>query len=262
MRIGIITGSGTDSVPGIEGAEPATVETRFGAAELTRGRLAGVEVLHVSRHGAGHAKLSNHVDHRANLVALKEAGADAVLGVSVAGALDPELELGSVIVYDDLWFLSNRLPGGELCTVYDTPGDPRRGHWVYGSPYSDALRAALLAGAREVGHTVRDGGCYGYVEGPRFNTRTEIRHLAALDVVAVSQTAGPEIVLAGELELPYALLGYPTDYANGIGGDTPIETLMELLTASKDVFANVLAAALPRIDAGALAPAGTLIRFE
>jgi 5'-methylthioadenosine phosphorylase len=50
-------------------------------------------------------------------------------------------------------------------------------------------------------------GCYGHVEGPRFNTRTEIAALAAAGVVAVSQTAGPEVVLAAEAELPMALVG-------------------------------------------------------
>ena len=63
---------------------------------------------------------------------------------------------------------------------------------------------------------MRDGGCYGHVDGPRFNTRAEIRGLAACGVTAVSQTAGPETVLCGEAELPYALLGFLTDYANGV----------------------------------------------
>ena len=70
---------------------------------------------------------------------------------------------------------------------------------------------------------VRDGGCYGHVDGPRFNTRAEIRGLAACGVTAVSQTAGPETVLCGEAELPYALLGYATDYANGVQDEaTPV----------------------------------------
>ena len=74
---------------------------------------------------------------------------------------------------------------------------------------------------------MRDGGCYGHVDGPRFNTRAEIRGLAAAGVTAVSQTAGPETVLCGEAELPYALLGFLTDYANGVKDEaTPVETLV------------------------------------
>ena len=110
---------------------------------------------------------------------------------------------------------------------------------------------------------MRDGGCYGHVDGPRFNTKAEIRGLAACGVTAVSQTAGPETVLAGELELPYALVGYVTDYANGVAETpTPVSTLLEMMARSTTVFADVLGAALPRIDATALAPTGVVYRFE
>ena len=50
----------------------------------------------------------------------------------------------------------------------------------------------VLAGAADAGVPVRDGGCYGHVDGPRFNTAAEIHALAAAGVTAVSQTAGPE----------------------------------------------------------------------
>ena len=88
---------------------------------------------------------------------------------------------------------------------------------------------------------MRDGGCYGMVDGPRFNTRAEIRGLAACGVTAVSQTAGPETVLCGELELPYALLGFATDYANGVMDEaTPVSTLVEMMARSTDAFSAVL----------------------
>src|SRR6201999_3803362 len=120
---------------------------------------------------------------------------------------------------------------------------------------SSGLRAALLAGASDAGVAVRDGGCYGHVDGPRFNTRAEIRGLAACGVTAVSQTAGPETVLCGEAELPYALLGFLTDYANGVQAKpTPVETLVAMMAASTDAFAAVLRAAVPR---AARAAAGT-----
>jgi len=64
------------------------VETPFGTVDVTVGELAGAEILHVARHGRGHERLSSQVDHRANVVALKELGADAVIGTTVCGGLD------------------------------------------------------------------------------------------------------------------------------------------------------------------------------
>src|SRR6202012_5858551 len=145
-------------------------------------------------------------------------------------------------------------------------GDPGRGHWVlHGGPFSDGVRRALVDGAAAAGHHARDGGTYGHVDGPRFNTPTEIAQLAACGVTAVSQTGGPETVLCGELELPYALLGYVTDHANEDrpGETTPGAVPQEMMAASTATFAAVLEATVRRLaSAERCAPGGTMFRLE
>ena len=265
MSVAIITGSGTHALPGFEDGEAVSVQTPFGTAPVTRGRYAGAEALHVSRHGPGHSVLSNHIPHRANVWALNELGATSVIACTACGAVDPRLELGSLVVFDDLHFISNRLPEGSLCTFFTEPGDPRRAHWIlHGGPFSQDLRAELVRAAAATGHPARDGGVYGHVNGPRFNTPTEITQLAACGVTAVSQTAGPETVLCGELELPFALIGFVTDYANEVrpGEQTPVAKLIELMGTSTAIFADVLRAALPRIASRGASAAGTVYRFE
>lgn len=263
MRIGIITGSGTYALPSFAGAA-ATVATRFGDVPVTRGTVAGVEVVHISRHREGHALVSHQVTHQANISAFAQEGVDAILAVTVCGACDADLELGTLVVFDDLHFLANRLPDGSACTLHTEPGAPGRGHWIFDGPFSPALRHALLAGARGAGFTVRDGGCYGHVDGPRFNTKTEIRSLVQAGVTCVSQTAGPETVLAGEARIPYALLGYATDYANGVKPEapTPVEELVRLVGASTDCFAAVLGTAVPAIEGDALERNGTAFEWR
>jgi purine nucleoside phosphorylase len=263
MRVGVLTGTGTYALPGLESQEPESVPTRFGDVEVTRGRMGDVDVLHVSRHLEGHPRLSNHVTHRANISALRDLRADCVLAVTVCGAVDPSVPLGSLVVFDDLHFLANRLADGSLCTLYDEPGAAGRAHWIFEGPFSDDLRQALLEGCRAAGVPARDGGCYGHVDGPRFNTRAEIRSLATAGVTAVSQTAGPETVLAGEAELPYALLGYATDYANGVKEEpTPVDELLRLIGASTATFASVVSATLPLLPGREVRPPGVLYRFE
>jgi len=263
MKVGVITGTGTYALAGVGDGPPETVATRFGEALVTRGAIGDVEVLHVSRHGEGHHRLSSQVTHRANIAALDQLGAGCVLAVTVCGAVDPDLPLGSLIVFDDLHFLANRLPEGSLCSFYDQPGDPLRGHWIFEGPFSEDLRAVLIEACREAELPAREAGCYGHVDGPRFNTRAEIRSLAMAGVTAVSQTAGPETVLCGEAELPYALLGYATDYANGVKDEaTPVSELLRLIGASTEVFARVLSAAVPKLGGLDPAPPGTVYRFE
>ncbi|MBA3807209.1 MAG: MTAP family purine nucleoside phosphorylase [Solirubrobacterales bacterium] len=262
MRIGILTGSGTHVLPTLKDVTPRVLDTRFGPTNVSIGRWRGAEIVHVSRHGEGHARLSSHVNHRANVLVLRELQVDAALAVTICGAVDPDLELGSLVVFDDLHFLANRLADGSICSLHDRPEAPGRGHWVFEQPFSSPLREALLEGAMAAGRPARDGGCYGHVDGPRFNTRAEIRMLGACGVSAVSQTAGPETVLCGEAEIPYALLGYVTDYANGVRAQpTQVSELTRLMGASTGAFAATLEHTLACLPDAPPSPVGAQIRF-
>ena len=73
----------------------------------------------------------------------------------------------------------------------------------------------------------------------------------------MSQTGGPETVLAGEARLPFALIGFVTDHANGVMAEaTPPETLARLFGESAGVFQTALRGALPLIAADPGEPAG------
>ncbi|MGE4427786.1 MAG: MTAP family purine nucleoside phosphorylase [Solirubrobacteraceae bacterium] len=263
MRIGIVTGSGTYRLPGLEDADARTVTTSDGDVPVSIGAVDGTEIVHLARHRDGHELVSHQVTHRANVLALQELGVDVVLAVTVCGGCDPDQPLGGLVVFDDLHFLANRLPDGSPCTLHDTPGAPGRGHWVFDGPFSPVLRRALLEGAADAGLPVADGGCYGHVDGPRFNTRAEIRTLRQAGVVAVSQTAGPETVLCGEAGIPYALLGFPTDYANGVAAvPTPSATLVANIALSTERFGAVLRHAIPRVAIARPEPVGEQLTWD
>lgn len=261
--IAVITGTGIGDLPGVSDVRREPVATPYGVAETSRVTLAGVEVLALSRHGAGHTRLSNHVNHRANIWAVREAAPSAVVGLTACGSLDASAPLGSWIVFDDLYFPSNRLPDGQLATLYDEPGDPARGHWIFDTPFTESVRQPLVRAATETGRGVRDTGVYGHVDGPRYNTPSEVRALEAAGVTAISQTGGPEAVLCGEAELPYALVGYLTDHANGVAREpTPVDEVCRLSADHGDAATALLSSALPELAATALAPAGLVYRYE
>ncbi len=262
MRVGIITGSGSYQWPSLTAASPTVVSTPFGEVDLTEGAVGDVEVVHLARHGAGHQRLSHQIQHRANLTAMIERGVEVMISVTVCGAVDPTAELGSLVVFDDLYFPSNRLPDGSPCTWHDTPGAAGRGHWIFDAPFSEPLRQCAIETATELDLAMIDRGCYGHVDGPRFNTRSEIAALARNGVTAVSQSAGPEIVLAGEAEIPILLLGYLTDHANGvIDVPQPVDALLAHMGASTGVFARVVDGTLGRLQ-DIPPPVGTNYRFE
>ena len=142
--------------------------------------------------------------------------------------------LTRIMLFEDLYYPDNRLPNGEICSIYTKEGDPKRGHYLFGSPYCVSLFDNLKGDETIAGVT------YGHVNGPRFNSKKEIKALQG-HCDAISQTCGPETVLAGELEMPFVLLGFGVDYANGVKDEpTPISVLEENMEKSKPAFTQMI----------------------
>ena len=122
MRIGVITGTGTYAMPGYGESAPERVTTPYGDALVARGRGDdGPEVLHVSRHDEGHRRLSNQVNHRANISALAELGADAVLAVTVLAGISLNAAIG--------WWWAD--PAAAFVIVYYAA---REAHHIFTNP--------------------------------------------------------------------------------------------------------------------------------
>jgi purine nucleoside phosphorylase len=262
IDIGIITGSGIYEFSGGESQRSRVVQSRFGETEVAIFRAGSWTVGGISRHGKGHHHLSHTVPHRANLMALEQLGARAVLATTVVGAVDPSIRLGQPILFDDLFFPENRLSGGEACTIFTEPGDAGRGHFI-GSPFSPSLRRKMELSARGLGIEVVVGGVYAHTNGPRFESRAEIKALDAAGVAAVSQTCGPEAVLAGELELSYGLVGFPVNYATGVAELESKEELDRLLSLSATVLPRLVLQTVEMLEEKDLTfDHGYVYRFE
>lgn len=232
--IAYITGSGFYEK---EGFTEETIDTRFGAVSLLKGQAADAPCIILPRHGKGHLYLPHQINHRANLLALKQAGATALVSLSVCGITDATWELARPILATDLYFPDNRLGDGQTCTVFNDPGEAGRGHLLASTLFHPELMQAIASASMSKPLE----GTYGQVPGPRFNTQTEIRALQSCGVSFISQTCGPEAVLANELEMPYALAGFGIDYANGVvEAPTPVELLNENLRAAKHAFDRLI----------------------
>lgn len=256
VDLAIISGTGFYDFPGLEGGEERTIGTECGAASLRTGHVAGKRVAFIARHGQGHKMLPNMINYRANLLALKELEAKGIVATTVCGVLDPQIPLTKLAVFDDFYFPDNRLPNGEACTIYSKVGDKKRGHYIFEKPFSEDLRQQVI----QVAEDPITEAVYASMSGPRFNSKPEIRMLQNY-ASFVSQTAGPEIVLAGELEIPCALLGFGVDYANGVQKEpTPPEVLTRNLNESKRVFTSVLKRLIEQYQVPQFS--GFIFRFE
>lgn len=238
IDVGIIMGTGLYELPGDR--EARVVRNRFGETEVAISRVGPWIVGSICRHGKYHRHLPHTVPHRAHLLAFEQLGARAILATTVVGAVDPGLPLGRPMLFDDLLFPDNRLPDGEPCTIFDAPGDSHRGHLVSSESFSPRLRKKVELAADYLGIDMQKGGTYAHTNGPRFETKAEIKALAAAGATAVSQTCGPETVLAGELGIRYALVGFPVNRATGVGEPESKEALDSMLALSTRVLPKLV----------------------
>jgi 5'-methylthioadenosine phosphorylase len=186
----------------------------------------------LQRHGLDDYTAPHAIDHRAHLRALTELGCDRVLALSSVGGLRPELGVGTMLAPDDFIAL-------HLGLSYFDDG---RGHRVPGFDVG-WRRAVVDAWTRR--DTLRDGGVYWQTIGPRFETRAEIRLLAAYADV-VGMTMASECVLAGEVGLRYAAVCMVDNLANGVGAEPlTMEEFEAGKAANRARLLAVLAAVLP-----------------
>jgi 5'-methylthioinosine phosphorylase len=243
IALAVIGGTGVYRLADLQDVETRELETRFGAPSgpVRIGTLGGRRVAFLARHGEGHSVPPHQVNYRANLQALKDLGATRVLALNTVGgitdACGPRVLACPDQLIDYTW--------GRISTLCEEPGSEVL-HVDFGDPYTHLLRQQILAAAREAGVDLVDGGCYGATQGPRLETRAEIRRMRRDGCDLVGMTGMPEAGLARELGLQYACLAIVANWAAGCGTDEEItmeEVLANVAAASSGIPALVAALA-------------------
>jgi 5'-methylthioadenosine phosphorylase len=206
--LGVLGGSGLYEMEGLSGLTELDLDTPYGkpSDKLVKGTLDnGTTLVFLPRHGRGHRVPPHQINYRANVCALKMAGATHLVSVSAVGSMKEEIVPGHLVVPDQFIDLTKR----RITTFFE---DGVAGHVPFADPVCEHLAAALGAAAERSGATVHRGGTYVCMEGPQFSTRAESRLYRTWGVSVIGMTSMPEAKLAREAELPFSTLALATDY--------------------------------------------------
>lgn len=206
--LGVLGGSGLYALEGLEQVEELRIETPFGSPSdvLVSGMLGDTRLIFLPRHGRGHRIPPHRINYRANILALKMAGAEQLLSVSAVGSMKEAIEPGHLVVVDNFIDRTRH----RIDTFFDDDGVVA--HVSFAEPIDAALAAAVHAACERAGAIVHRGGTYLCMEGPQFSTRAESMLYRSWGVEVIGMTNMPECRLAREAELPYATLALATDY--------------------------------------------------
>src|SRR5258705_3078618 len=169
----LILGSGFERL-GLEVLTRSPTKTPYGepSSPVLTVRIGAARVACIARHGEGHRFAPHEVNYRANLWALKDAGALEVLSIATVGAIRAGLAPGALVLPDQIidytW--------GRHPTYHEGPG-AKVNHIDFTEPYSHALRSRIREAARACGEKLADGGVYATTQGPRLETAAEINRL-------------------------------------------------------------------------------------
>lgn len=241
-NIAVIGGTGLNRWEQLEQVSTRRVRTPFGepSAPLMLGRLGSHECWFLPRHGEGHKLPPHKINYRANLWALKEAGARRVVAIAAVGGIAKWFQPGRVALPLDLidytW--------GRDHSYSDGSPDAALTHVELTHPYTPALRQALQASASEQNVEFAGEGVMGVTQGPRLETPAEIRRMRRDGCDMVGMTSMPEAALAAELGLEYACLAVSVNWGAGIGSQGIHDEIERHIETGMDQVRSVLASAI------------------
>lgn len=224
--LAIIGGSGLYAMPGLEETQELDPSTPYGktSAPIVVGTLEGQRVAFLARHGIGHHISPSEVPYRANIYALKAIGVERIISISACGSLREDYAPGEIVVPDQVFDMTR----GRARTFF---GDGLVAHISIADPFCPDLSQCVYEAVQSAGGKVHQGGAIITIEGPRFSTKAESHTYRSWGMSIIGMTTSPEVFLAREAEICYAVMAHVTDYDVWHTSEQPVtvELVIEIL---------------------------------
>eukprot|EP01100_Stratorugosa_tubuloviscum_P002013 TRINITY_DN145_c2_g1_i1.p1 TRINITY_DN145_c2_g1~~TRINITY_DN145_c2_g1_i1.p1 ORF type:complete len:294 (+),score=156.82 TRINITY_DN145_c2_g1_i1:122-1003(+) len=208
-EIGIIGGTGVYGVNGLEETTDIQIETPFGtpSSPIRIGKLSGITVAFLARHGIGHRLSPSEIPFRANIYALKKLGVKYLLSLSAVGSLQEQFAPLDIVLIDQ--FIDRTKARQD--TFF---GNGVVAHVSMAEPACPIFRDLIVNSVKQIKleGKLHSGGTYICIEGPAFSSKAESNFYRIIQGHVIGMTAVPEIKLAHEAEIAYACVAFVTDY--------------------------------------------------
>lgn len=206
-EVGVVGGSGLYEISELQNVRQIKVRTPFGSPSdaLVVGKLSGIPVTFLPRHGRKHHLLPSEINQRANMWAFKSLGVKTLISVSAVGSLKQELAPAHFVLPDQ--FVDETK--GRVATFF---GGGIVGHVPMAEPFCRTLSVLLYLEAKKLGITAHLGGTYCCMEGPGFSTKAESEYHRKMGYSIIGMTVPTEAKLAREAGFHYVPVSLVTDY--------------------------------------------------
>jgi 5'-methylthioadenosine phosphorylase len=207
MKIGVIGGSGLDDPDIIKDLQSQNRATVYGETRVKSGKLNGLDIVFLSRHGNSHQFSPTHVNYRANIQVLEDLDVTHIIATNACGSLKQEIRRGDFVIPNQFIDFTKR----RINTFHD---DFSQGmfHEIMADPFDKNLSELLYGVVEDMGLRVHKDKTLVTIEGPRFSTRAESKMFILWGADIINMTVATEAALAKEAGIPYAVIAMSTDY--------------------------------------------------
>jgi len=229
-KFAVIGGSGLYEMEDLKDPQIHELMTPFGkpSAPIIMGTLENQRVAFLARHGIGHHISPSEVNYRANIYALKSLGVERILSISACGSLRDDYAPGDLVIPDQVFDFTRERRRSFF-------GDGLVAHVSVADPFCPDLTNHLFEAVQATQAIVHRGGTFITIEGPRFSTRAESNVFRAWGMSLIGMTTSPEVYLAREAEICYAVMAHVTDYDVWHVSEQPVSVEMVIEILNKNV---------------------------
>jgi 5'-methylthioadenosine phosphorylase len=237
MKIAIIGGSGLENPAILKNPETIHLETPYGhpSSDFKTGKIEGVDVVILSRHGRSHSIPPTQVNNRANLWAIQKLDCTHILATTACGSLREEIHRGDLVILDQFIDFTRF----RKVTFYEKFDEGELNHTPMSDPFDEKLRSGIIEAASELNLTCHPKGTVITIEGPRFSSRAESNMFRLWGADVINMSVSPECILANELQIPYAAIALSTDYDCWKTDEAPV-TWEEVIKVFNQNVENVI----------------------
>ena len=247
VKIGIIGGSGLDNPNILKDSSDKEVETKYGkpSSPIKEGKIEGMNVALIARHGRKHIIPPTQVNFRANIEALKIIGCTHILATTACGSLKEEIRRGDLVILDQFIDFTRH----RKVTFHEEFEPEKAAHTAMAEPFSNELRKILIESCKELKLKFHDKGTVVTIEGPRFSTKAESKMFRVWGADVINMSIAPEAILANEAGIPYAAIAMSTDYDCWKEDEEPVSwnEILKIFAENVEKVTNLLKHATKKV---------------
>ena len=246
-KVALIGGTGLENPEILKNSNEFHIETPYGdpSSTILTGKIKGVEVALLSRHGRDHSIPPTQVNNRANIHALQTLGCTHIIATTACGSLREEIKRGDIVIPDQfIDFTRHR----DL-TFYTDFKNGQLKHTAMADPFSSEIRDQLIINSGKLGLSFHPKGTVITIEGPRFSTRAESKMFRMWGADVINMSVAPEAILSNELGMPYGCIAISTDYDAWKEDEAPVtwEEVLAIFSQNVDNVLKLILETLPMI---------------